>query len=36
MWEDYQARHMEMGLDKEETEESGNNNDNDDDDDDTM
>jgi hypothetical protein len=33
MSEDYQARHMEMGLDEEETEDSGDDDDNDDDDD---
>jgi hypothetical protein len=37
MWEDYQARCMEMGLDEEETEDSGDDNDDDDNDnDDTM
>jgi hypothetical protein len=33
MWEDYQARHNEMGLDEEETQDSG---DGDDDNDNTM
>jgi hypothetical protein len=36
MWEDYQARRMEMGLDEEETDYSGNGDDNDDDNDDTT
>jgi hypothetical protein len=38
MWEDYQAKHMEMSLDEEETEDGGDDDDDDDDDndDDTM